>query len=105
MTSDVFLTTLRVTDNQDELIATMDMISKEIAQLVRCLVHISNNCDIIFKSSPVNSDIPQPKKELHSERWGASQIFHKSVLNIHVFNCIHVYKGVQLKSKIQHAGT
>lgn len=39
MTSDVFLTTLRVTDNQDELIATMDMISKEIAQLVRCLVH------------------------------------------------------------------
>jgi hypothetical protein len=40
MTSDVFLTTLRVTDNQDELSATMDMISKEIAQLVRCLVHI-----------------------------------------------------------------
>jgi len=33
MTSDVFLTTLRVTDNQDELSATMDMISKEIAQL------------------------------------------------------------------------
>jgi hypothetical protein len=40
MTSDVFLTTLRVTDNQDELNATMDMISKEIAQLVRYLVHI-----------------------------------------------------------------
>ncbi|KDR10032.1 Sorting nexin-13 [Zootermopsis nevadensis] len=33
MTSDVFLTALRVTDNQEELIATRDMISREIAQL------------------------------------------------------------------------
>ncbi|XP_069691932.1 sorting nexin-13-like [Periplaneta americana] len=33
MTSDVFLTALRVTDNQEELNATKDMISKEIAQL------------------------------------------------------------------------
>jgi hypothetical protein len=35
MTSDVFLTALRVTDNHEELSATRDMISKEIAQLVR----------------------------------------------------------------------
>jgi PXA domain. len=34
MTSDVFLTALRVTDNQEELNATRDMVSKEIAQLV-----------------------------------------------------------------------
>ncbi|KAJ9575635.1 hypothetical protein L9F63_007496, partial [Diploptera punctata] len=32
-TSDVFLTALRVTDNQEELNATRDMVSKEIAQL------------------------------------------------------------------------
>ena len=101
MTSDVFLTTLRVTDNQDELNATMDMINKEIAQLVRCLVHIQNNCDIIFKTSPVNSDVPQPMKELCSERRGASQILDKSVWSIHVFSSIPVYKGIRLKSKIQ----
>ncbi|PSN51606.1 hypothetical protein C0J52_09091 [Blattella germanica] len=35
LTSDVFLTALRVTDNQEELNATRDMVSKEIAQLVR----------------------------------------------------------------------
>jgi hypothetical protein len=41
MTSDVFLTALRVTDNQEELVATGDMISREIAQLVRHLVYKS----------------------------------------------------------------
>lgn len=41
MTSDVFLTALRVTDNQEELIATRDMISREIAQLVRPVAYKS----------------------------------------------------------------
>lgn len=41
MTSDVFLTTLRVTDSQEELSATRDMVSREIAQLVRRLIHRS----------------------------------------------------------------
>jgi hypothetical protein len=41
MTSDVFLTALRVTDNQEELIATGDMVGREIAQLVRHLVYKS----------------------------------------------------------------
>lgn len=41
MTSDVFLTALRVTDSQEELNATRDMVSREIAQLVRHLIHRS----------------------------------------------------------------
>jgi hypothetical protein len=55
MTSDVFLTALRVTDNQEELIATRDMISREIAQLVRPLVYkteFENSWDI--KALPFN---------------------------------------------------
>ena len=34
MTSEVFLTVLRVTDNLDELHATRELLSKEIAQVV-----------------------------------------------------------------------
>ena len=61
MTSDVFLTTLRVTDNQDELSATMDVINKEIAQLVRCLVHYKSYCSTVhFRriTSIINQQIP-----------------------------------------------
>lgn len=51
MTSDVFLTALRVTDNQEELNATRDMISREIAQLVR---HQSTNQNLKTEPSPLN---------------------------------------------------
>ena len=36
---------------------------------------------------------------------GKSQILHTSELNTHMVNCIFVYKGVQLKYRLQHCGT
>lgn len=41
MTSEVFMTVLRVTDNLDELHATRELLSKEIAQVVS--LKIRNN--------------------------------------------------------------
>jgi hypothetical protein len=57
MTSDVFLTALRVTDNQEELNATRDMVSREIAQLVRHLIQSSEFekiCSVIVMAPPLN---------------------------------------------------
>jgi len=36
---------------------------------------------------------------------GKSQILHISELNTHMVNCICVYKGVQLKYRLQNCGT
>lgn len=54
MTSEVFLTVLRVTDNLDELHATRELLLKEIAQVVSLQYHQSEadlvelSCDYQF---------------------------------------------------------
>ena len=52
-----------------------------------------------------STDSPQILQRLCSGISGASWTLHKSEVSVHVVSYTFIYKGVQLKFKLQHSGT